>query len=189
MKLSKVALIGLLFVVARVDSRDALPAADDSPVIQIQSFEDEAAKAQGDAAVAVEGAVAAEQETNIKGSSTKVSKGEVAGATAILAGATHDQVVELEKDIDVNGESVTTASGKAGLTDAQSVPVISMVIAEKDATANNFESHTPIADVADALGVSQDQVADALSDVTQGQVAAAAAVQAGATDDQAAQIA
>ncbi|RHZ02791.1 hypothetical protein DYB31_013697, partial [Aphanomyces astaci] len=130
MKLSKVALIGLLFVAARTQAQDdAAPAADDSPVVS-----------QYDA------------------SSTEADI-----TTAIQNGSSDDQII--------------TTLEEQGL----SVPQAEVALA---AAKDNYQSNSY--DIATTTQENDDTTTE---DATQGEVAAAAAVDAGATEQQAAYIA
>ncbi|RHZ31125.1 hypothetical protein DYB26_006149, partial [Aphanomyces astaci] len=94
MKLSKVALIGLLFVVARVQAQDALPASNDTPVVQINDIN---------------------SFNTTLDNTDKPTQGEVAAAAAVDAGATEYQAAEIADAIDNEGASAASASIDAGL--------------------------------------------------------------------------
>ncbi|CAK4118822.1 unnamed protein product, partial [Aphanomyces euteiches] len=87
MKLSKVALIGLLFVVAKVHAQDAAPASDDSPIVTYSdSYED--------------GSKISDSTTSFDNSP---SLGEVAADAASDAGASDAQAAQIQNAIDNEG--------------------------------------------------------------------------------------
>ncbi|CAK4615958.1 unnamed protein product, partial [Aphanomyces euteiches] len=91
MKLSKVALIGLLFVAARVHSQDdAVPASDDSPVVTYDNIENK-------------------QTTDLQSDDTTNSlestqtQGQIAADAASDAGASDAQAAQIQNAIDNEG--------------------------------------------------------------------------------------
>ncbi|RHY71321.1 hypothetical protein DYB38_008674, partial [Aphanomyces astaci] len=164
MKLSKVALIGLLFVVARVQAQDALPASNDTPVVQINDINS--------------------FDTTLD-NTDKPTQGEVAAAAAVDAGATEYQAAEIADAIDNEGASAASASIDAGLTNSQAAEVITEVVTASEDIPSQGEV---AADAAADVGATDAQVEEIKDAIDSGASAASAALDAGLSDAQTAEV-